>query len=103
VSALGRNKKCGEASYYADSLGGNPTASGEIYSPGKLTAAHLTLPLHTKVTVTLEGNESKRVELKVNDRGPYGDSRRILDLSRAAFEKLGSTSRGVLDICMHWN
>jgi len=103
VSALGRNKKCGEASYYADSLAGNPTASGEPYSPGKLTAAHLKLPLGTQATVTLKGNESKRVDLKVNDRGPYGDSRRIIDLSRAAFEKLGSTSRGVLDVCMYWN
>ena len=103
VSALGRNESCGKASYYSDSLAGNPTASGETYSPTKLSAAHLTLPFGTKVTVALKGNKSKRVELKVNDRGPHGDARRILDLSRAAFERLGSTNAGVLDVCMHWS
>ncbi|MFN6946050.1 MAG: septal ring lytic transglycosylase RlpA family protein, partial [Cytophagaceae bacterium] len=42
----------GKASYYARSFEGKKTASGAIYRPGKLTAAHKTLPFGTKVKVT---------------------------------------------------
>lgn len=101
-SALGKNTQCGEASYYADSLAGGATASGQPYRPTALSAAHLTLPLGTRATVALKGNPSKKVELVVNDRGPYTQGR-IIDLSRAAFERLGSTSAGVLDVCIYWD
>jgi rare lipoprotein A len=100
--ALGKNKQCGEASYYADSLAGGATASGQPYQPTALTAAHLSLPLGTKATVTLQNNSAKKVTLVVNDRGPYTPGR-ILDLSRAAFERLGSTSAGILDVCIYWD
>ena len=48
------NKKVfyGIASYYADKFNGRPTASGEIYSHQKLTAACNILPLGTWVKVT---------------------------------------------------
>ena len=41
-----------EASYYADSLNGDKTASGELYDKDALSAAHRSLPFGTKVKVT---------------------------------------------------
>ncbi|MCA9625004.1 MAG: hypothetical protein KC731_38530, partial [Myxococcales bacterium] len=38
VPALGPVYEAGEASYYADSLAGRPTASGAPYDPAALTA-----------------------------------------------------------------
>jgi rare lipoprotein A len=88
----------GEASYYADSLAGHATASGEPYDPHKLTAAHRTLPLGTLVAV--EREDGRRVEVRINDRGPFGREGRILDLSKRAAEELGMLRAGVAKIRM---
>ena len=87
----------GEASYYSDRLAGHKTASGERYRPGALTAAHRNLPLGTVLRVT-RSDGKRSVIVRINDRGPYGSERRILDLSRAAFERLGTLRAGVLDV-----
>ena len=87
----------GEASYYSDRLAGHKTASGERYRPGALTAAHRNLPLGTVLRVT-RSDGKRSVIVRINDRGPYGSDRRILDLSRAAFERLGTLRAGVLDV-----
>jgi rare lipoprotein A len=42
----------GEASYYAYSLNGRKTASGDIYDKNALSAAHCSLPFGTRVRVT---------------------------------------------------
>ena len=82
----------GEASYYADTLNGNKTASGEIYDKNALTAAHRSLPFGTKVKVTyLKTGQS--VEVVINDRGPYAKGR-IIDLSGAAAKQLGLIDAG---------
>ena len=87
----------GEASYYGDRLAGHKTASGEPYRPRALTAAHRSLPLGTVLRVSrLDGKRT--VYVRVNDRGPYAGKRRILDLSRAAFERLGTLRAGVLEV-----
>jgi rare lipoprotein A len=86
----------GKASFYADKFEGSPTASGEKYRSSKLTAAHKTLPFGTRIRVTnLSNNES--VEVVVNDRGPYVENR-VIDLSKAAAEKLGFVNQGLADI-----
>jgi rare lipoprotein A len=87
----------GQASFYANSLRGNPTASGEPYDPGKLTAANRTLPLGTRLRVTRIDN-GKSVIVRVNDRGPFGHRRRILDLSRAAAQQLDMLGAGVVQV-----
>ena len=87
----------GEASYYSDRLAGHKTASGERYRPSALTAAHRSLPLGTVLRVT-RSDGARTVYVRINDRGPYGSNRRILDLSRAAFERLGSLRAGVLEV-----
>lgn len=82
----------GEASYYASGFEGRPTASGEPYRGRALTAAHRTLPFGTRVKVTNLAN-GRSVEVRVNDRGPF-HRRRVIDLSRAAAERLGMVRRG---------
>jgi rare lipoprotein A len=82
----------GEASYYADSLDGNKTASGEPYNKDALTAAHPSLPFGTKVKVTfLKTGQS--VTVVINDRGPHAKDR-IIDLSGAAARKIGLVDAG---------
>lgn len=86
----------GKASYYADKFEGSLTASGEKYKSSKLTAAHKTLPLGTKVKVTNTAN-NKSVEVVINDRGPWVENR-IIDLSRAAAEELDFIQQGLAEV-----
>lgn len=87
----------GRASYYSDSLAGRPTASGEPYDPRALTAASRDLPFGTRVRVT-RLDTGATVTVRINDRGPFRDRRRILDLSRAAAERLDMIRAGVVAI-----
>lgn len=88
--------KTSYASYYHDKFNGRRTASGEVFSNSKLTAAHRTLPFGTKVKVTnLRNGES--VVVTINDRGPFHASR-ALDLSKAAFDEIGSLHRGTMPV-----
>ena len=86
----------GMASWYGAQHNGLPTSTGERFDMNALTAAHKTLPLPSLVEVTNRAN-GRRVILRVNDRGPFVDSR-IIDLSRAAAEELGLLSQGVGEV-----
>ncbi len=88
----------GRASYYHDGLAGRPTATGEPYDPQAFTCAHRTLPFGTVLRVVLADDATRAVTVRVNDRGPFGDARRIVDLSRVAAEQLGIVRRGVADV-----
>jgi rare lipoprotein A len=82
----------GQAVYYGAELAGNPTASGEIFDPSLLTAAHRTLPLGSNVQVTNLANGRTAI-VRINDRGPFtADS--IIDLSTAAAQRIGLLPRG---------
>ena len=83
----------GMASFYGGSWHGKKTANGEIFNENSLTAAHRTLPFGTRVRVTNLDN-GKSVVVRINNRGPYSNGR-IIDLSKAAFSRIASTSRGV--------
>lgn len=93
----GARRHRGRASFYSDKLSGRATASGEPYDPHALTAAHRSLPFGTVVDVT--GPEGKRVQVRINDRGPFRRGR-IIDLSRAAAERLGMVRAGVVEVTM---
>ena len=86
----------GIASWYGKEFEGRPTASGEIFDPGQYTAAHLTLPFGTLITVTNKQN-MRQVTVKINDRGPFVAAR-IIDLSRAAAEVLDMVHTGTAPI-----
>ncbi|MBR2194648.1 MAG: septal ring lytic transglycosylase RlpA family protein [Salinivirgaceae bacterium] len=94
--AMAQITEVGVASFYADKFDGKTTASGETFSQKKLTAAHRTLPFGTVVRVTnLDNNIS--VDVTVNDRGPFVD-KRIIDLSKAAAEKLKFVDKGTASV-----
>lgn len=82
----------GVASWYSYPSHTRRTATGEWFDPHRLTAAHKTLPLPCEVEVTNLQN-GRRIRVRVNDRGPYADGR-IIDLSRAAADRLGFTRQG---------
>ena len=76
-------KKNVEASHYSDKLNGRRTASGQVFSNKKYTAAHKTLKFGTKVKVTNLAN-NKSVVVTINDRGPHTRNREI-DLAKRPF------------------
>ena len=82
----------GVASWYGQAHHGRRTASGVRFDMNALTAAHRTLPLGTELEVENLDN-GKKLEVTVNDRGPYVRGR-ILDLSRAAAQRLGFAHHG---------
>ncbi len=86
----------GKASYYADKFAGRRTASGSVYRPGQLTAAHNTLPFGTKVRVTNPRNH-RSVKVVVTDRGPHVKGR-IIDLSKKAARKIDIIDAGVAPV-----
>jgi peptidoglycan lytic transglycosylase len=86
----------GLASWYGAFHQGQLTASGEPFDMDRLTAAHRTLPLGTRLRVTNLEN-GRVVRVRVNDRGPYV-SGRILDLSREAARRLDMMDRGVVPV-----
>ena len=84
--------KTGLATYYHRKFEGRRTTSGAKYRRKKFTAAHLTLPFGTIVTVTNLSN-GKSVDVEINDRGPYG-KRYIIDVSESAAKELGFFNKG---------
>ena len=86
----------GKASYYADRFMGRKTASGELYHPDSLTAAHKTLKFGTIVNVRNVRN-GKSVIVRINDRGPFVEGR-IIDLSGRAMRALNGIDKGVIDV-----
>ncbi|HMU71547.1 MAG TPA: septal ring lytic transglycosylase RlpA family protein, partial [Ferruginibacter sp.] len=96
VSASSKKSKkvlYGQASFYSNKFHGRKTANGEIFSQDKFTAACNVLPLGTWIKVTNLRN-GKTVVVKVNDR-IHPRMRRVVDLSKAAAQKLGFVSRGL--------
>lgn len=83
----------GYASWYGGKFQGRQTASGEIFDTHKLTAAHKTLPFGTIVTV-INLKNGKKVDVRINDRGPFVKGR-IIDLSMAAAREIELLGDGV--------
>jgi rare lipoprotein A len=86
----------GIASWYGDEFGGRPTASGEIFDPNEISAAHRTLPLPSIVRVTNLEN-GRALVVRINDRGPFAHGR-IIDLSRRASQLLGFHANGTAKV-----
>ncbi len=87
----------GQATYYHDGLVGNFTACGDKYNLTDFTAAHRTLPFGTILRVVMLST-GKDVYVRVNDRGPFGRRKVVLDLSRAAAEHIGMLRAGVAKV-----
>ncbi|WP_160309645.1 septal ring lytic transglycosylase RlpA family protein [Rubrobacter aplysinae] len=80
------------ASWYGPGFAGNLTASGEVFNPSAMTAAHKTLPFGTQVEVCYSGCTT----VTINDRGPYVAGREF-DLSAGAAQAIGLGSVGTVD------
>lgn len=91
TGSLGPDEE-GLASWYGAELAGHPTANGELFDPGAMTAAHRTLPFNTCVRVELVSS-GRAIEVRINDRGPFV-SGRVIDLSEAAARALGTLAQG---------
>ncbi len=76
----------GYASWYGWEFGGQPTAMGAIFDPTLFTAANRWLPMGSYLRVRY--GERCAIVL-VNDRGPYGNLERVIDLSMASAHYLG--------------
>jgi len=88
----------GVASWYGHPYHGRQAADGEIYDMEKLVAAHRTLPFNTWVRVENLTN-SKSVEVRIIDRGPFIDGR-IIDLSHAAAKAIDMEISGTATVRM---
>lgn len=86
--------QAGLATWYGGAFAGKKTANGERFDPTKYTAAHRKLPFGTWVEVR-RADTGRAVRVRINDRGPFGDERRIIDLSRKAAEDLDIIREGV--------
>ncbi|MDR3656872.1 MAG: septal ring lytic transglycosylase RlpA family protein [Mycobacterium sp.] len=92
-AATTEGQESGLASWYGGHRWhGKRTSCGSVYDQDALTAAHASLPIGTRVRVTLVGS-GRNVVVTINDRP--GTRRRIIDLSRAAARELGILERGV--------
>ena len=89
----------GLASWYGEPFHGRRTASGEVFDMNALTAAHKTLPFGTRVRV-FNPATGLQVVVRINDRGPFTGGR-IIDLSRAAAERIGLIRAGVAPVVLY--
>ncbi|EGO9990916.1 endolytic peptidoglycan transglycosylase RlpA [Salmonella enterica] len=85
-----RFSQAGLAAIYDAEPGSNLTASGEMFDPMQLTAAHPTLPIPSYARITNLAN-GRMIVVRINDRGPYGIDR-VISLSRAAADRLNTSN-----------
>ncbi len=88
----------GRASWYGPNFHGKKTSNGETYDMHSMTAAHKTLPMNTIVRTTNNSN-GKSVVVRINDRGPFVDSR-IIDLSKEAAQRLDMIGAGTAPVTL---
>src|SRR5438876_2599518 len=77
----------GLATWYGSSFAGKKTSNGERFDPRSMTAAHRKLPFGTWVEVR-RVDTGHTVRVRINDRGPWGYEKRVIDLSEAAAKQL---------------
>jgi rare lipoprotein A len=88
------NSQTGLASWYG--------SENKISSTGKRlnrkipAAAHRTLPIGTKVIITVK-DTNKSIMAVIEDRGPY-IKKRIIDVNKFAAKQLGFVNRGLVKV-----
>jgi len=87
----------GFASWYGGVFNGRKTANGEKFDSNQLTACHPTLPFGSLVRVINRSNK-RSVVVRINDRGDLVEEGRIIDLSKAAADKLAMTGAGLAKV-----
>ena len=91
-------EESGQASWYGGKHNGRRTSSGETFDQDAMTAAHPSLPLGSRIRVTM--NETgQSVVVRITDRQPR-HGYRIIDLSRGAASQIGLLGRGTGDVTL---
>jgi rare lipoprotein A len=85
------------ATWYGNAFAGKKTTNGERFDPQAMTAAHRKLPFGTWVEVR-RVDTGGTVRVRINDRGPWGDSRNVIDLSYRAAKALGFVEKGAAKV-----
>ena len=85
--------KTGIASWYGEAFHRRKTSNGEYFDMNMLSAAHATLPLPSYAKVT-NLSTGKTIVVRINDRGPFVDTR-IIDLSKRSADALGFKNHGM--------
>ncbi len=83
----------GLASWYGKDFHGRLTANGEAYDMNAISAAHRTMPMPSYARVTNLRN-GHSIIVRVNDRGPFHNSR-VIDLSSRTAQLLDFKGHGV--------
>ena len=96
INQVAEFTQTGNASWYGGRFHGRKTSGGDRYDMNAFTAAHKTLPIPSYVRVTNTKN-GQSVIVRVNDRGPFHGNR-IIDVSKAAAQKLGFVSQGTAHV-----
>jgi rare lipoprotein A len=86
----------GIASWYGPPYHNRRGSNGEVYDMHAMTAAHRTLPLGSIVRVVNVGTNAAAV-VRITDRGPFIEGR-VVDLSKAAAEKIGMLQKGTTEV-----
>lgn len=86
----------GIASWYGPPYHNRRGSNGEIYDMHAMTAAHRTLPLGSIVRVVSLDNQASAT-VRITDRGPFVEGR-VIDLSKAAAEKIGMLQKGTTQV-----
>ena len=85
-------EESGEASWYGGFHHGRRTSSGAVFDMNGMTAAHASLPLGSRVRVTVQDTGAS-VIVTVTDRQPHKNFR-VIDLARGVASRLGMLQRG---------
>jgi len=96
IHLAGPYYQVGIASWYGPGFDGRRTANGEVYDMHGISAAHQSLPFGTWVRV-VDLETGHRVDVRINDRGPFVEGR-IIDLSKGAAAALGIVERGITEV-----
>lgn len=94
------DEQTGVASWYGAESPNAHTADGEVFVPDGISAAHKTFPLPSIAEVTNLDN-GKTIRVRINDRGPFTESR-VIDLSRGAAKALGVYATGMAKVRITW-
>lgn len=86
----------GVASWYGPPYHNRRGSNGEVYDMHAMTAAHRTLPLGSIVRVINVDTKASAV-VRITDRGPFIEGR-VIDLSKAAAEKIGMIQKGTTEV-----
>ena len=101
LADAGSDSMKGVASWYGEAHRGKPMANGAPFDPDRLTAASWFFPLGAKVRVSVLSQTNRTIIVTITDHGPARRlvaQGRVIDLARAAFEKMAPIERGLIEV-----